>query len=121
LTFLKDSTLDCFEPALLDPNELAWLLDLNLFIEEHKTNSGTFNPMGEAEAELEGLHMQENHQAMKYFIKFQQLATCIQWGEAALHRKAYNGLTKHIKDHMVHHDKPNSLSSLWKLIQAIDA
>jgi len=27
-----------------------------------------------AEAELEQLRMHENHQAMKYFIKFQQLA-----------------------------------------------
>jgi len=32
--------------------------------------------------------MQENHQATKYFIKFQQLATHIQWDEAALHRQA---------------------------------
>jgi len=64
--------------------------------------------------------MQENHEAMKYFIKFQQLATHVQWGEAALHRQAYNGLAKCIKDDMVHHDKPNSLSGLWKLMQAID-
>jgi len=45
---------------------------------------------------------------MKYFIKFQQLATCVQWGKAALHTQAYNGLAKHIKDSMVHHDKLNS-------------
>jgi len=56
---------------------------------------------------------------MEHYIKFQQLAAYIQWGEAALHRQAYNGLVKCIKD-MVHHDKPNSLSSLWKLVQAID-
>src|SRR5882724_9447392 len=42
-------------------------------------------------------------------------------GEAALCRQAYNGLAKHIKDDMVHHDKPNTLSSLRKLVQAIDA
>ena len=78
------------------------------------------NP-SEAEAELEGLRMQEHHQAMKYFIKFQQLAARIQWGEAALHRQAYNGLSKRIKDDMVHHNKLNTLSGLRKLIQAIDA
>jgi len=64
--------------------------------------------------------MQENHQATKYFINFQQLAAHIQWGEAALHRQAYNVLTKCIKDNMVHHNKPNSLSGLWKLLQAIE-
>jgi len=72
----------------LDPNKLDWLLDLQLFIEELETNFRTYDPVGKAEAELKGLHMQENHQATKYFIKFQQLATCIQWGEAALHRQA---------------------------------
>jgi len=50
--------------------------------------------------------MHESHQAMKYFIKFQQLAARVQWGEAALCRQAYNGLAKHIKDDMVHHEKP---------------
>jgi len=80
-----------------------------------------YNPVSKAEAELEGLCMHESHQAMKYFIKFQQLATHIQWDEAALWRQAYNGLTKCIKDDMVHHDKLNTLSGLWKLVQAIDA
>jgi len=42
-------------------------------------------------------------------------------GDAALQWQAYNGLAKCIKDHMVHHNKPNALSSLWKLIQAIYA
>ena len=58
---------------------------------------------------------------MNYFIKFQQLATCVQWGEAALCRQAYNGLTKHIKDDNVHHNQLNSLYSLQKLMQTIDA
>ena len=64
--------------------------------------------------------MQENHQAMKYFIKFMQLSSHVYWGEAALLRQAYNGLTKWIKNEMVHHDKPTTLSGLWKLVQAID-
>jgi len=64
----------------LDLNKPTWLSDLQLFIEELKTNFRTYNPVGEAEAKLKGLHMQENHQAMKYFIKFQQLAACVQWG-----------------------------------------
>jgi len=92
-----------------------------LFIKELETNSRTYNPVGEADAKPKGLHMQDNHQATKYFIKFQHLAACIQWGKAPLCRQAYNGLTKCIKDDMVHHEKPNSLSGLQKLVQAIDA
>ena len=121
LSFLKGSALDCFEPALLDPNEPIWLSDLTLFIEELETNFGTYDPVSEAEAELEVLRMHDSHQATKYFIKFQQLASRVQWGKAALCRQAYNGLAKQIKDDMVHHNNPNMLSGLRKLVQAIDA
>jgi len=84
LSHLKGSALDCFEPALLETPEPTWLSNFTLFIEELEANFGTYNPVGKAEAELEGLCMQENHQAMKYFIKFMQLAACVQWGEATL-------------------------------------
>src|SRR5882724_10262427 len=80
-----------------------------------------FDPKGEAKAKLKQLHMHENHQAMKYFIKFQQLATCVRWGNAALCQQVYNGLTKHIKNNMVHHGKPNTLIGLHGLVQAINA
>jgi len=65
--------------------------------------------------------MHESHKATKYFIKFQQLAACVQWGDAALLRQAYNGLAKHIRNDMVHHTKPTTLAGLQKLVQAIDA
>ena len=92
LSFLKGMALECFEPGLLADDEPAWLSDFRLFIQELESNFGTYDPVGEAEAELEALHMQENHQATKYFIRFTQLTACIQWGEAALLRQAYNGL-----------------------------
>jgi len=79
LSYLKGTALDCFESAILDPIEPLWLSDFDLFIEELEANFGTYNPIGEAEAELEGLQMHDSHQATKYFIKFQQLATCVQW------------------------------------------
>ena len=62
----------------------VWLSNFGLFIMELENNFGTFDPEGEAKAELEALHMHENHQATKYFIKFQQLAARVQWGNAAL-------------------------------------
>ena len=88
------TALECFEPGLLEDIELAWLSDFALFVQELKSNFGTYDPVGEAESELEALHMQENYQATKYFIKFTQLAARVHWGEAALLRQAYNGLTK---------------------------
>ena len=99
----------------------AWASDFDLSIVELEANFGTYDPVGEAEAELEGLRMQENHQATRYFIKFMQLAACVQWGQAALLCQAYNGLTKRIKNDLVHHDKPTPLSDLQKLIQAINS
>src|SRR5882672_5602838 len=75
LSYLKGTALECFESAILDPIEPPWLLDFKLFAKELVTNFRSYNPFGEAEAELEGLHMQNSHQAMKYYIKFQLLAT----------------------------------------------
>src|SRR6266481_2946523 len=120
LSYLTGSALDCFEPALLDSEEPAWLLDFTLFVQELEDNFGSYDPVGKAEAELEGLRMRDNHQATKYFIQFMQLASRVHWGEAALQRQAYKGLAEHIKNDMVHHDKPKSLSGLRKLAQAID-
>ena len=112
LSYLKDSALECFEPGSLDPTMPAWASNFNLFIMELEANFRTYDPVGKAEAKLEGLCMQENHQATKYLIKFTQLASCVQWGQAALLQQAYNGLTKWIKTDLVHHDKPTTLSNL---------
>src|SRR5882672_1661800 len=121
LSYLKGTALDCFKSAILDPNEPPWASDFCLFSKELTSNFGTYDPVGEAEAELEGLRMHNSHQATKYFIKFHQLASRVEWGDAALRRQAYNRLAKCIKDNMVHHDKPNTLAGLRKLVQAIDA
>src|SRR6266481_4421559 len=98
-----------------------WLSDFALFLEELEASFSSYDPISEAEAELEGLRMQENHQAMKYFIKFMQLAAHVQRGKAALLHQAYNGLAKCIKNDMVHHDKLMTLPGLRKTTQAIDA
>ena len=57
---------------------------------------------------------------MTYFIESNHLASCIQWGDHALLRQAYKGLARHIKNEMVHHDRPATLLDLHKLIQAIN-
>src|SRR5882724_6695523 len=82
LSHLKGITLDCFEPILLGLHDPVWLSYFKLFIMGLENNFRSFNPEGKAEVELNALHMHENHQATKYFIKFQQLASQVQWSDA---------------------------------------
>ena len=55
LSYLKGMALDCFEPALLETPEPMWLSDFTLFLEELEASFGSYDPVGKAEAELEGL------------------------------------------------------------------
>ena len=50
-----------------------------------------------------------------------QLAAPVEWGQATLLQQAYNSLTKCIKNDLVHHDKPTTLSDLRKLVQGINS
>ena len=61
LSFLKGTALECFKPGLLVDDKPAWLSDFALFIHELKLNFSTYDPIEEAEAKLEALHIQENH------------------------------------------------------------
>ena len=54
LSYLKGSALDFFEPGLLDPIKPTWCSNFDLFSEELEANFSTFDPVREAEAELEG-------------------------------------------------------------------
>ena len=54
---------------------------------------------------------------MIYFVEFNHLASHIQWDDHALLWKAYKGLAHHIKNEMVHHDRPVMLLDLNKLVQ----
>src|SRR6266481_2245197 len=101
--------------------EPLWLSDWPLFRNELSTNFGSFDPVGEAEAEIEGLSMPENSWVTLYFVEFNRLAACLQWGNSALLRQAYKGLARRIKNEMVHHEKPTSLLALRKLVQSIDS
>ena len=112
--------LGWFKPRLFDPSLPAWVHHWDLFGTELESNFSPFNPVGEAEAEIETLVMAERSRSATYFIEFNQLASHIQWGDHALLRQAYKGLAHRIKNEMVHHDWPVTLQDLHKLIQAID-
>ena len=85
-----------------------------------EANFGPFDPVGEAEAEIETLVMAEGSRSAIYFVEFNRLASRIQWDDHALLQQAYKGLARRIKNEMVHHDRPVTLLDLHKLVQAID-
>ena len=87
---------------------------------ELEANFGPFDLVREAEAEIETLVMAEGSRSANYFVEFNRLASHIQWDNHTLFRQAYKGLAHHIKNKMVHHDRPVTLLDLHKLVQAID-
>ena len=60
-SYLKGSALECFKPGLLDPTMPVWASDFDLFITELEANFGTYDPIGKAEAKLEGLQIGRAH------------------------------------------------------------
>ena len=57
---------------------------------ELEANFGPFDPVGEAEAEIEMLVMAEGSRSAIYFMEFNRLASCIQWENHTLLWQAYN-------------------------------
>ena len=59
LSFLTSPALGWFEPTLFSPAPPAWANDWDVFHTELEANFGPFDPVGEAEAEIETLIMAE--------------------------------------------------------------
>ena len=120
LSFLTGPALSWFEPTLFGPAPPAWASDWDLFHTELEANFGPFDPVREAEAEIETLVMAKGSHSANYFVEFNRLPSYIQWDDHALFQQAYKGLACHIKNEMVHHDQLVTLLDLRKLVQAID-
>ena len=120
LLYLMGPALGWFKLGLLTLSLPTWVHHWDLFHTKLESNFGPFDPVGEAEAEIETLVMAEGSCSTTYFVEFNHLASCIQWGDHALLRQAYKGLACCIKNEMVHHNRPVTLQDLHKLVQAID-
>ena len=120
LSYLMGPALGWFEPGLFTLSPPTWVHHWDLFHTELESNFSPFDPVGEAEAEIETLVMAKGSCSMTNFVEFNHLASHIQWGNHALLRQAYKGLACRIKNEMVHHEWPITLWDLHKLIQAID-
>ena len=75
LSFLTGSTLGWFEPALFNPSPPTWIDDWDLFRMELESNFGPFDPVGEAEAEIENQFMVMGSRTTTYFMEFNCLAS----------------------------------------------
>ena len=120
LSYLTGPALGWFEPGLFALSPPAWVHHWDLFHTELESNFGPFDLVGEAEAEIKTLVMAEGSCSATYFMEFNCLASCIQWGDHALLGQAYKGLARRIKNEMVYHDWPVTLWDLRKLVQAIN-
>ena len=61
--------------------------------------------------------MNDNHKAIHFFIEFYRPSALVDYNDNALLWKAYTALLKHIKDGLIHFDKPQSLNELHNLAQ----
>ena len=84
LSYLMGPALSWFKPGLFNPSPPAWVHNWDLFRTELESNFGPFDPVGEAEAEIETLVMAEGSHSTMYFMEFNHLASHIQWGNHAL-------------------------------------
>jgi Retrotransposon gag protein len=124
-SYLKGMALEWFEPDLLSDgysDRPDWMDDYSEFMLELQTNFGPHDPSGDAEMQLEQLHMRDGQRINKYVVEFQRLASQVrEWGDGALRRQFYNGLPARIKDEISRMGKPTTLSEFKTLAQTIDA
>ena len=84
LSYLTGPALGWFEPRLFALSLPAWVHHWDLFHTKLESNFSPFDPVGEAEAEIETLVMAEGSHSVMYFMEFNCLVSCIQWGDHAL-------------------------------------
>lgn len=123
-SYLKGMALEWFEPDLLadeDDDRPDWMEDYSAFMLELQTNFGPHDPSGDAEMQLEQLHMRDGQRINKYVVEFQRLASQVRgWGDSALRCQFYNRLPARIKDEISRMGKPSTLSEYKILAQTID-
>ncbi len=62
------------------------------FVKELQTHFGPSNPTGMVEAELWHLTMASGAHLSKYLVRFNMLASRVEWGDAVLHFQFYDSL-----------------------------
>src|SRR5258708_31356441 len=97
----------------LDPARAPrWCSSWIDFTLEICTHFGPVNPVWSTEIELCHLNMSYESRISKYLVQFNTLASCVAWGDTALHFQFYDGLPDHLKDKVTILGKPDSLREL---------
>ena len=121
LSYLKGTALEWFELGLLDHlDESNWVSDFSKFEDKLKMNFGVYDLVGNAEVRLETLTMRDDKPCAVYLFKFQKLAAQIRWGDDALCRQLYSGLSIQLKDKVSEASKLETLAGMHKMIQTFD-
>jgi Domain of unknown function (DUF4939) len=121
LSYLKGSALSWFEPGLNDPTDSAhWMWDYQVFLGELEGNFGPHDPVGDAEKALAELSMKKTGHITKYNVDFWELASRVDWNEAALRDRYYRGLPLRLRTELLRGGRPETLASLRLKAQDAD-
>src|SRR5260370_1787936 len=123
ISHMKRMAVEWLEHGVMESNPTitpTWHCNWNDFIIKLHTNFGPANPTGTVEAKLHHLFMNHDTHLMEYLVCFNTLATCINWGDGALHFQFYDGLPNCLKDKITILGKPDNLQELVQTTQCYD-
>lgn len=121
LSYLKGTALAWFETSLLDPTESAhWMWDFKLFVAELETNFGPHDPVGDAETALTNLRMKDTSRIIYYNTEFWRYASEINWNDAALTNRYFEGLPLRLRLKVLENGKPVTLARMRLKAQQSD-
>src|SRR5260370_40764120 len=112
ISYLKKMALEWFEQGILEDDltqALGWKSSWMEFVKELQTHFRPTNPTGVVEAELRHLTMSSRAHLSKYLVRFNTLASRVEWGDAALCFQFYDGLPDQLKDQIAFLRKPDTL------------
>ena len=95
ISYLKKLALEWFEQGILEDEQtqaLEWRSSWTEFVKELRTYFRPANPTGTAEAELRHLTMTSGACLSEYLVRFNMLASRVEWGDAVLCFQFYDGL-----------------------------
>lgn len=119
---LKGTAQRWFEPYIIgaDNARPIFLTNWLEFKAELSANFGEADPVGNAEAKLSALRMEENHRVARYNTDFNLYASQVGWNDDAKYYAYYKGLPSRLKDQLVIAGKPRTLSGLREVAQQLD-
>ena len=123
LSFLRGTTMNWFEPGLLDIDnfEPEWYNNYSTFLQELRINFGPHDATGDAEAALAKLKMKDTARITQYIVEFNSIASQLDWNDGALRHHFYSGLPDRIKDDVSRFGKPPTLVGMRFAAQQADA